>query len=177
MSKLHALILLVAVGLASGCTPDTSDLQSYVANVKATTQPSVEPYPTFVSQPAFSYSAQDLRSPFERPKEKTRPTIVAKQVDCDQPDFQRNKEPLEQYGIDALRYSGKFDINGATYALFRTNDGLLHRASIGSRLGLFYGTIKAIKAKSVIVEEMKPDGAGCWQREENTIAMLSAAGE
>ena len=177
MSKLNVLCILVAAIALSGCGPDTSDLESYVANVKATTQPSVEPYPTFTSQPAFSYSAQTLRSPFERPKEKTRPTIVAKQVDCDQPDFQRDKQPLEQYGIDALRYSGKFDINGATYALFRTNDGLLHRASIGSRLGLFYGTIKAINAKSVVVEELKPDGAGCWQREENTIAMLSTAGE
>lgn len=165
------------LGALTACTPNLSDLVAYTNQVKANTQVQIEPYPEFAQQPAFVYSAQSLRSPFIRPKDKSEPVMVAKQANCLQPDFSRRKEALEQYGLDAIALSGSFTSQGVQWILFKTNDGGLYKAKVGSHIGLFYGKITAVKGDSVIIEQLLPDGTGCWQREETTLTPVTSAGE
>ena len=42
---------------------------------------------------------------------------------------------------------------------------------------LFFGKIDYIQNGTVSFTEMLPDGAGCWQKKQATITMLSKAGE
>ena len=99
------------------------------------------------------------------------------QSSCLQPDFDRKKQPLEQFGIDALSLTGSFTSNGVRWVLLSSNDGALHKATQGSRLGLFFGKIIAIDGSNVTIEELVPDGAGCWQRQETVLAIKSRVGE
>ncbi|MBU2978645.1 pilus assembly protein PilP [Alteromonas sp. C1M14] len=172
--------LFMVAGLAlliSGCAPQTDDLLAYTEEVRATTKAQVDPYPEFTSQPAFKYTASDLRSPFARPADRTTPFVAANKNNCIQPDFDRKKEKLEKYGLDSLTLSGTFTIQGVRWVLFKTNEGALLKARKGDHVGLFYGEIKTINDQSIIIEQLLPDGAGCWQREKTTLTMNTSAGD
>jgi type IV pilus assembly protein PilP len=174
----HIRIVLVAT-LLSGCEAKVDDLQIFIAEVKQTTSVDIEPYPAFESKPTFIYSADTLRSPFQRPRN-TGVIVKAKiasQPDCTQPDFSHSKQPLEKFGIDALSITGVFQSNGKKWVLIKSNTGSLFKATIGDYLGLFFGKIDSIQNGTVSFTEMLPDGAGCWQKKQATLTMLSKAGE
>ena len=173
----RVVAVTLCIGLLSACSPKLDDLRTYTEQVKQTTQVSIEPYPEFAEQPAFVYSAQDLRSPFVRPRNKQAQAEVVQKANCLQPDFSREKEKLEEYGLDALSLSGSFTSQGKRWALFKTNDGGLYKATIGSHVGLFHGEVKSVSQNEVVIEQLLPDGAGCWQRKETTLTQASAAGE
>ncbi|WP_018982513.1 pilus assembly protein PilP [Salinimonas chungwhensis] len=167
----------LCVGLLSACAPQLDDLTTYTNQIKQKTQVRIEPYPEFSSQPAFQYSSADRRSPFKRPVDRSEPLVTKRQTNCLQPDYDRKKESLEQYGLDALAYTGSFKSQGTEWVLFKTADGSLLKGTKGSRIGLFYGTIQTINRQSVKIEQLLPDGAGCWQREETTLTLATPAGE
>lgn len=171
--------LLILAGLAglSGCSAQTDDLVNFVVQVKQNTSVNIEPYPEFKTMPAFKYSAMDIRSPFQRPKNVAVQTVETKNKNCLQPDYNRRKQPLEAYGLDALSISGMFTSKGKKWALITANDGTLHKATLGDHLGLFFGRITSIKDGSVELTEMLPDGAGCWQKKQATLTMSAQTGD
>ena len=171
--------IVLATLLLSGCEAEVDDLQLFIAEVKQTTSVNIEPYPEFDSKPTFIYSADTLRSPFQRPRNTGAGVKinVAAQPNCAQPDFNRSKQPLEKFGIDALSVTGVFQSNGKKWALIQSNTGSLFKATIGDYLGLFFGKIDSIQNGTVSFTEMLPDGAGCWQKKQATLTMLSKAGE
>ncbi len=161
----------------TGCGANIDDLVLYTNQVKANTQVSVEEYPEFKPLPSVSYEASNIRSPFLRSNEER---AVAQAIDtpnCEQPDHQRKKQPLESYGIDGLQMSGVFTNNGRQYALVKANDGTLHKVTVGSYLGLFHGQVTRITDTEIIIEEMLPDGAGCWKSKQASLTMASMVGE
>ncbi|WP_229161471.1 pilus assembly protein PilP [Fluctibacter halophilus] len=173
----NRLLLLAAMTLA-GCQVETQDLEQHIATVKQNTQISIEPYPEFTTQPPFTYGAATKRSPFQRPKGSAAKALVKNErVNCLQPDFDRAKQPLERYGLDALSVTGMFTSQGKQWALFQANDGSLYKATAGDFVGLFFGKITSISNGTVAITEMLPDGAGCWQTKEATLTMASQAGE
>ena len=108
------LKVVLAATLLSGCEAKVDDLQVFIAEVKQTTSVNIEPYPEFESKPTFIYSADTLRSPFQQPRNTGAgvQVKVASQPNCAQPDFNRSKQPLEKFGIDALSITGVFQSNG-----------------------------------------------------------------
>ncbi|GGO65697.1 pilus assembly protein PilP [Bowmanella pacifica] len=168
---------LIAAGTLMGCQSDMQDLQDFVVQVKQSTQISIEPYPTFSKTPAFEYQVADKRSPFQRLSGITAETIQTAKANCLQPDFSRAKQPLEQYGTDALSIKGFFTRQQQTWALIQANDGTLHKAKAGDHLGLFFGRITSIRDGKVSIIEMLPDGTGCWQEKQATLTVSQAAGE
>ncbi|WP_158972085.1 pilus assembly protein PilP [Paraglaciecola sp. L3A3] len=169
---------LLIISLLLGCEAKTDDLQVFIAEVKQTTAVNIEPYPEFESKPTFEYSAANLRSPFQHPRN-TGVEIkkVASQPNCAQPNFNRTKQALEKFGIDALSVTGEFYSNGKKWALIKVNSGDLFKATVGDYLGLFFGRIDSIENGTVSFTEMLPDGAGCWQKKQATLTMHSKAGE
>lgn len=174
MSQLSRLLTIAVIALtATGCAPNIDDLVVYTNEVRQNTKPSIEPYPEFEQKPAFIYTAQAFRSPFSRPKASRAPMVAQTKANCLQPDASRSREPLEAYGIDALALTGNFHSNGHSWVLFKTNDGNLYQAKKGSRLGLFFGRITDIGNNVVVIQELVPDGTGCWQKKETTLTMKS----
>ena len=138
---IRSFLSLLIILLVTGCSPKLDDLHAYTQSVKERAQPQIEPYPEFKTHPPFSYSASALRSPFDRPKNNAAPVAKARVENCLQPNFQRPKEALEAYGVDALALTGNFAVKGVQWALLKSNDGVLHKAKVGSRIGLFFGKI------------------------------------
>ena len=58
----------MALTLVSGCFDDTSEINTHMAQVKATTTNYIEPMPEVNPFNHIAYSADDLRSPFVLPR-------------------------------------------------------------------------------------------------------------
>ncbi|MFC4700945.1 pilus assembly protein PilP [Glaciecola siphonariae] len=172
----------ILVGLSSaliltGCGASIDDLVTYTQQVKANTQVNIEPYPAFTEFESVDYAAQGTRSPFQRATSEQPVAQIETTPNCTQPDRNRTKEKLERFGLDALQMAGVLAINGKRFALIKANDQSLHRVAIGNYVGLFHGRVTQISDNEVKIQEMLPDGAGCWQPKTATISMSSAAGE
>jgi len=171
------LIAIAGVFALTGCGASIDDLVAYTQQVKANTQVSIEPYPVFNEFESVDYGASNMRSPFGRSKDESEVSEIESTPNCTQPDRQRVKFKLERFGLDALQMSGVLELNGKRYALIKPNDGSLHRVAIGSYVGLFHGRVTQINDREITIQEMLPDGAGCWQPKTATISMSSAAGD
>lgn len=163
--------------LIVGCAPKLDDLEIYTEQVRSSSVVNIEPYPMFETQPAYVYTSQNLRSPFLTLKDKQGPVVSQRNADCIQPDNRRTREPLESYGLDALEMTGNFEVNGRKWVLINSNDGVLHKATRGSRIGLFHGTITHISDTDISITQLLPDGAGCWQPKATTLTGQSATGD
>ncbi|WP_371193598.1 pilus assembly protein PilP [Glaciecola sp. SC05] len=173
----HIVMGVSSILLLSACGASIDDLVAYTEQVKANTQVSIEPYPEFKEFESVNYSAVDIRSPFMRAVGESAVAQIETTPNCAQPDRSRSKEKLERFGLDALRMGGVIAINGKRFALIKANDGSLHRVTHGNYVGLFHGKVTQISDREVKIQEMLPDGAGCWQSKTATISMSSATGE
>lgn len=175
---MKSMYLVVTLVFLVGCNPQMNDLEKYIAEVKQNTPVQIEPYPQFTTSPAFTYSANTLRSPFQRLNNAQQTQAPVQQKNCPQPDFAHSKQTLEKYGADAMQVIGMFTSNNKNWTLIQTNDGNLHKATVGDYLGLFFGRITAIqKNGTVAYSEMLPDGTGCWQKKQAQLSMLAKTGE
>lgn len=163
--------------LLGACDSRVDDLEVFMTEVQSNTPVNIDPYPEFQSMPAFSYSANNLRSPFQHPRNTGVEIQAEVKANCAQPAFNRSKQALEKYGSDALSVTGTFTSNNKKWALVQTNSGSLHKVTAGDYIGLFYGKIDSIQNGTVFYTEMLPDGAGCWKSKPAKLTMLSKAGE
>ena len=63
------------------------------------------------------------------------------------------------------------------WALVEASDFTLHRVATDSYMGLFNGRITQVNAKSIILVELTPDGAGCWVERETVIKIVLSKSE
>ena len=158
LASLSALILLTA------CGKSTDDLESWVTEVKARKATPIEPIPQMKQYEAFPYQEAGRRSPFEAP-------AAPASASGTRPDMNRNKEPLEEFPIDALRLVGTIDSKGVVYALIKAPDGVVHRVTIKNHLGQNYGQIVGISESEISLIELVPDGFGGWVQRQASLAL------
>lgn len=156
-----ALVLVL-----SGCQRDMSDLQQYIAQVKAKKSTHIPPIPQMKPYQAFAYVAEDRRDPFlpSAPNRNGSSTAL-------RPDMNRNKEPLEEFPLDSLSMSGIIDYKSKLYAMVKAPDGVVHRVSVGDHLGQNYGTITKITPTEIDMTEIIPDGFGGWVERPASLAL------
>ncbi len=164
-----ALLLVLAVTLA-GCTKGMGDLTQYVAQVKARKPGPIEPLPQIKPYETFTYSDSNMRSPFS-PDTQAQPEKLSAAGSGIHPDFNRNKEYLEQYPLDALTMVGTIEMGGRTYALIKDGDGVVHRVTIGNHLGQNYGKITKITETGIKLTEIVPNGLGGWMERSASLSL------
>jgi type IV pilus assembly protein PilP len=163
------IVALLALGLLGGCGGDMSDLRDYVAKIKARTSSDIEPIPQIKPYEPYTYVGGNLRDPFM-------PLTPAnagpeRSTSSLSPDFVRNREPLEEFPLDAMRMAGTFRIAGATYALIKAPDGIVHRVRTGDHMGQNFGQVVAIEDTEVRLVEIVPDGLGGYMKRDAAIAV------
>ncbi|HSW15154.1 MAG TPA: pilus assembly protein PilP [Solimonas sp.] len=159
-------ILLVSVALLSACGKGMGDLEEWVTEVKARKPAAIEPIPQIKQYETFAYEPGTRRDPFS-----TLEPQRQQAANGPRPDLNRNKEPLEEFPIDALRMLGTINSGGSTYALVRAPDGVVHRVTLKNHLGQNYGEITAISEGEVSLQELVPDGFGGWIQRPASLAL------
>lgn len=157
----HQLIVLpmLASLLLSACSSSMSDLEVWVAEVKARKTTQIDPIPQMKQYEAYAYVSDTRRDPFVNSPE-TQQRADGGEGSALRPDLNRNKEPLEEFPIDALRLVGMVVFGGKTYAMVKAPDSVIHRAGIGDHMGQNYGRINKVTEAEVSLTEIIPDGFG-----------------
>ncbi|WP_348672951.1 pilus assembly protein PilP [uncultured Abyssibacter sp.] len=165
----HLLWLVCLLGVTA-CGRDTSELEAYIAEVKARKSSVVEPIPQIRQYEPFEYVPAERRDPFT-PQAQDAPDSGPSPENSIRPDANRNREALEEFPLDSLRMVGTLSTPRATYVLIRAPDGIVHRVSVGNYLGQNYGKITRITEAEVTLEEIIPDGFGGFMQRSASIAL------
>lgn len=157
--------LLVAAG---GCSRDASDLDRYIAEVKARPGGAVEPIPEVKPFETFVYPDEPLRDPFSPLDFAPREAVAASSGP--RPDADRPRELLEEFPLDTLRMMGILQQQESLWALVRDPSGTIHRVQTGNHLGQNHGRITGITEREVKLRELIPNSGGGWIEREAAIA-------
>lgn len=152
LARLVVLAALVA-GLLVGCSGRDADLDRFIDATKNEPGGRVEPLPEVKPYEAYSYSDQNLRSPFV-------PGGSGALSAGLRPDSRRNREFLEQFSLDTLKMVGTLNLGGNRYGLVSTKDGRVHRVVVGEHIGTNDGKITDITPSKIALVEIIPDGLG-----------------
>jgi type IV pilus assembly protein PilP len=168
---LRAAALIALAAITSGCTGDNSDLERYIAEVKARPGGRIEPLPVIRPYESFAYEAYDLRSPFMPDTPMGPPSAPGGGL---RPNPERSREFLEQFPLDTLSMVGTMTVGGAYYGLVQTPDTLVHRVQAGNYVGQNDGRIVAIGEEEIKVIEIVPDGIGGYIERSASIGLDDA---
>lgn len=152
---LRAMLVLLAV-IATGCSNDMSDLETYVEEIKAREGGHIEALPRVVVYETYTYDASTMRSPFMPDS----PAVTQRADSGVRPNEERNREYLEQFSLDTLRMVGTLAIGDDNFGLLQTNDGLIYRVSVGNHIGQNDGRITTINDQEIQLLEIISDGLG-----------------
>ena len=156
---LARFVALTAITASAGaCGGDTRDLREYVDGVKARPGGRIEPLPEIRPAPTFVYEPGGRRSPFM-------PDSLPDTVSVDPGagrglDPIRPRELLERFPLDTLRMVGTLEARGRSFGLVQTADGLIHRITVGNRMGRNDGLIVSITDSAIALVETVSDGRG-----------------
>lgn len=171
---MRLLMLAVVSGSLVACAGDpTSDLASYAEEVKSRQQANIEPLPEFEPFESFEYAANDLRDPFSEPVFSHTPKgpVAGPDGSGIKPDFDRPREPLEEYPLDSLRMVGTLEQHEDAWALILDTDDTIHRIQTGNYVGQNHGKIIRVSEFEVELREVIPDGLGGWMERQASIAI------
>lgn len=166
MSKRSHWVAVAAMVLLSGCGSGMSDLDQYVAEVKARKSTSIPPIPQLKQFESFLYEPGDRRDPFVEPQPEASNVAVGPR-----PDMNRNREPLEEFPLDGLRMAGTIQTSAGLFALIKAPDGVIHRVMTRNYMGQNFGQIIAITSSEIKLQELVPDGFGGWAQRDASLAL------
>ncbi len=177
MAGKHAVKAWLGVCLATllaGCSQGNgySDLDQFMAETRAKPRGFVEPLPEFKAYEAFSYSAADRRAPFEPPID-VQLTMVDQAPESNiEPDLDRPKEVLENFGLNELTMVGTLSgVGSSLYALIADSEGGIHRVRAGNYMGTNYGRIIGVSEDRVELIEIVPNGRGGWIERPRSLSL------
>jgi type IV pilus assembly protein PilP len=162
---------LLAILLLASCSENDEmiALQDYVQSVVNRPPGRIEPIPQFKAYDAFTYSAANLRSPFDIPIDISVAIRNARNNQV-KPDENRPREELENFALGALTMIGTLERNDQMWALIRDETSHVHRVTTGNYMGRNHGRIVGITETQIDIVEIVPTGDGGWiERPQNKL--------
>ena len=156
--------------LLAGCFGGSNDdLKQRIADAGKDLRGKVEPLPEVKPYEPFTYNAFDLQDPFKpRKLSALKGQGSGKGI---QPDFNRHKEALENYSLDALKMVGTLQQGKMMYAIIKTPDNSLYRVKVGNYMGQNFGIITQITEADLKLTEIVQDSGGDWVERPATISL------
>lgn len=160
--------IIVSVVLLTACSGGHEDLQQFVNETRAKPVGKVPPIPVFKPYQAFTYAAQALRPPFEKPVDIL--ALQKRRGDSQiKPDFSRPKQFLEGFDLDNLSMVGTLSNTKGVWALVRDTEASVHRVAVGNYMGRNHGKVIELGDTFISLIEIVPDGLGGWLERPKTI--------
>lgn len=162
----NGLLLTLSLTLAA-CASDNTDLHEFIEKTRSKHLGSVEPLPQFKPYQNFTYSASDLRDPFE-------PAFELDEEDQEsglRPNTERPKEPLEKFPLDTLRMVGILEQHDQRWGLIKDPQNVVHRVQVGNYAGQNEGQIVSVTEEKIELIEILPDGLGGYIEQSATLGI------
>lgn len=169
---LSKLGLGLFLGILLGCSEQSSsDLDKYIAEIKARPKGLIEQLPEMKIVEPFIFKPEGLRDPFQpiQPPEEEVPEVT--KSNGIKPDTSRRKEELEDFPLDGLRMVGTIVMDTNLWGLIKASDGTIHRVQVGNHMGKNYGKIIRIMTDKIEIMEIVPDKPGTWREQQTSLAL------
>ena len=173
MDQLRLLGPIVLALTLMACVGDQADLRSYINQVKQRQPEEIPALPRVNPPESFTYTAADMRDPFSGGTSTIfdPPTVPTGTGDCPKPPVGHRREVLEGFELDSLQMVGNFEIEDQAYGLVSDPVGLVHRVQNENYVGRNFGRIVAVREDRIDVQELVPDGQGCWMYRDVSLAL------
>jgi len=164
---------VVCLGLLlAACSTDTSDLQNYIADVKARPAQPIPPIPAVKTYTPYVYEGFTGRDPFQPARsEAFGEAEQGSPGSGPRPDLERPREYLERFELDTLAMVGTFAQDDNHWGLIRDPDGVVHRVAVDQYMGKNHGRVVSIEPTQMTLNEFITDGAGGWLQREASMAL------
>lgn len=158
-------ILLLSVLMLSGCSGQKEDdLDRWMKERKAQIKGKIEPLPEVKKYEPFTYNADGgLNDPFKGRG------AASKGGSGLQPDLKRQKQPLEAFPLESLKFVGYLEQGKKGVALIAAPDKIVYQVRAGNYMGQNYGLVTSLNRDEVTVKEMVQDGTGEYTERRVTI--------
>ncbi len=164
-------LIMLGILLLSGCGGEEfQDLRDFVKNAGADMRGKVDPPPELKPYEPFTYdNSLALPDPFKprKPEVKGGPN-----TGINQPDLERNREPLEEVPLEGIKMVGYLSQANVGHAIVRSPDGKLHRVKAGNYLGPNFGKIIAVTDTEIKVKEQVQDSTGDWTERISILPLI-----
>jgi len=165
---LNLLMIIPALLLISACK-DGEQLQKVkkqVAQIKLQPAGVIEPLPVLKPIAKMTYSASQLRNPFNPSKQTAKTRQPGNRLNLN-----REKQPLEAFFLDSLKMVGTIGQNGKLFALIVIPKGNIYPVTVGNYLGRNHGKITQVLPDSIkILEKVQVNGQ--WKLQMNCKQIL-----
>ncbi len=174
---LGGIILLLSACGDRGMT----DLEDYVAKIRAIKNPKVKALPPYKHVPPYIYEVQNWRDPFRPLIEVKQGPIIeireaqagGKKPKCRRHRSTRVRVGLELMPLDALQMKGTLEIDKTLWALVVSrSEGTIYKVKQGDYIGQHGGQITRISEDEISVLQYLPDGQGCRKENITSIRLL-----
>ena len=168
------LIAIIPLLLTACAGEEHTDIKQWMKDATKDMRGQVPPLPEVKPFPVVSYDGTDLVDPFRSSRVDPAKKAGGGGV---KPDFERRKEELERYPLDALKFVGLLRNDKMLYAVIVAG-GRIYRAKVGNYMGQNFGMIADIQASPgldegrLILKEQVQDATGDWAEIETTLELL-----
>ncbi len=170
------LFSFVLLGLVGCSSPDFSDLTMYIEDTRKAQKGRIDPLPQFKPFGLYEYSASQHRDPFTTWIDESLSSDTVRQASQGpQPNFNRRKELLERFPLDALRMVGVLSRDEGQWAIVKAPDGMVYRVQEGNYIGQNHGKITTLQEDGISLTELLPDGLGGWQERAAALKLEDGA--
>lgn len=173
LEQVAALVLSACV--LAACDSDQQELQAWMAQQLREVKPNVEPLAAPKKFNPVPYANAATVDPFSNQK-----LAVSLKQESRQPssaysvEFNRRKDPLESFPLDAMAMVGSLIKGGRPRALLKV-DNLLYQIKPGDYLGQNYGRVTRITETEVTLREIVQDAAGEWMERSASLQLQESA--
>lgn len=180
MIRQRTALLILALTLLTACgSEEHSDIKQWMADETRDLRGKVPPLPEVMPFPVVSYDAESVIDPFK-------PTKI--EPDKRQggggnvPNFDRRKEELERFPLDALKFVGLIRNDKTLFAVI-VADKRIYRVKVGNYMGENFGRIADIQASPgmdegrIVLREQVQEPSGDWVERETVLEMQSQQGQ
>lgn len=172
MKPVLAAFMMTGVVLLAGCGEgEHEDIKLWMDEVSRDLRGRVQPLPELKPFPVVSYDGADQLDPFNS----GRVDPERKETGSNKPDFDRPREPLENYPLESLQFIGVVTKNksGAKHALIQV-DGVVYQVGKGNYLGQNFGRIVEVGDSELRLVETVQDPSGQsteWVQRDTTLQL------
>ena len=164
--------LLILFALSACSNDDLSDLQKFIADVKARPKGTMEPLPEIKPVEPFVFKPEGLRDPFKSTSESEEAEETSVAIGNGiRPDTSRRKEELEAFPLDSLRMVGTVVMKSNLWGLIKAGDKTIYRVQVGNYMGKNYGKIIRILKDKIELMEIVPDKPGSWREQQTSLVL------
>jgi len=168
--RLFASLAVFSIFAGCASSDPTADLRVELERIRNMEGAPIEPPPEFRVFESYVYGSSNLRSPFmpqiriaDKPKDVPQGRSVT-------PDFDRPREPLEDFGVDQLAMVGTIQRpDGPLIALVKDDASVVHQVKVGGFLGRNHGKVLSVAQTQVELLELIPDGRESWIERPRTM--------